>query len=523
MNHFTQSDNSDGYLSDVPTHHSNAVSEASQDLIASTKVLENHFRDKYQVLRSAYEYRIKKLSEAIQNICGDILSDELIKQLKNDPSTLLYVPSHISEIIERFLVSDRENYVHELIQKLSTVEVELSSLKKVNHTMREDIEKASHYRNAQELQFQNQIDLLKRNIVSISEENEKLKYYSHKKVQEINILEKSFEKNSRELAIIEGIDQEEQRIKKELRSSLQELSKSNSILNQENSLLKQDLLLKSQELEQVRVKLQEASQQDSERNLHIQQLIQKFEVILEQENKENEISFVSIQEKMKHFRNKLLRELKLEKSVNKELQIEIQTLQQTKSENQHELHILKGQVQLLQSQLKKQESDKEILSQKLEEISRENRQLELSKQELEVLAKQLENKIIQSEKIFLRENESLRDKITIELQKEFKSEQDELDRRAEIHRLSQENQMHRLANDLKHSYSPTVHDSTVRVPNNLQSYQQPLVVDQSTMVNEIADEVALYQIIQRLTKEKQQIVESHQNEIQLSQDRKSVV
>ena len=90
----------DGYLSDVPTQRS-ASPDVSHDLIASTKALEQHFKEKYSVLRHAYEDRIKRMSDVINLTCKTLLSDEIIQEMKQDRASSIFVVSHADEIIDR--------------------------------------------------------------------------------------------------------------------------------------------------------------------------------------------------------------------------------------------------------------------------------------------------------------------------------------------------------------------------------------------------------------------------------------
>jgi ligand-binding SRPBCC domain-containing protein len=76
-----------GYLSDVPTYDptrgggSDAVasSEISQDLIVSTRHLEQHFKDKYVRLRQVYEQRIRQLTDVVTDTCASLFTDEMVE------------------------------------------------------------------------------------------------------------------------------------------------------------------------------------------------------------------------------------------------------------------------------------------------------------------------------------------------------------------------------------------------------------------------------------------------------------
>jgi hypothetical protein len=60
------------------------------------------------------------------------------------------IPAHISELINHHLESERENFIHQMLGKLSTSEVEISKLIEANNTLSKKIsllEKEIHFKN----------------------------------------------------------------------------------------------------------------------------------------------------------------------------------------------------------------------------------------------------------------------------------------------------------------------------------------------------------------------------------------
>lgn len=112
----------EGYVSDVPTQ---ASDDASVSLVQSARVLEHTFRDRYNVLRAAYETRIKSLSDVIQDACASLFSDELLNEMKQDKTSSAFIPAHLSELLGKHLENERERYIHQLVSHLCTVETEL--------------------------------------------------------------------------------------------------------------------------------------------------------------------------------------------------------------------------------------------------------------------------------------------------------------------------------------------------------------------------------------------------------------
>lgn len=118
----------EGYLSDVHTSFSNIQydSDASSDLMESTKVLEKQFKDKYKVLRTAYERRIEQLTTSVEAVCAQILGDDLIASMRTDAASSVFIPAHISETLASYLKADRESDIQELLERDSALNIQLS-------------------------------------------------------------------------------------------------------------------------------------------------------------------------------------------------------------------------------------------------------------------------------------------------------------------------------------------------------------------------------------------------------------
>ena len=114
-----------GYLSDVQSQQSNHPSEVSEDFYSSTKMLEQHFRDKYKYLKEIYEQRVLQLSEVINHTCEQFLTDEILVEMRTDKASSSFIPSHLGEIMHKHLEHDREAFIHKLVTQLSSMKVEL--------------------------------------------------------------------------------------------------------------------------------------------------------------------------------------------------------------------------------------------------------------------------------------------------------------------------------------------------------------------------------------------------------------
>jgi chromosome segregation ATPase len=118
----------EGYLSDVHTSFSNIQydSDASSDLMESSKVLEKQFKDKYKILRIAYERRIQQLTTSVEAVCAQILGDDLIASMRTDAASSVFIPAHISETLASYLKGDRESDIQDLLERESALNIQLN-------------------------------------------------------------------------------------------------------------------------------------------------------------------------------------------------------------------------------------------------------------------------------------------------------------------------------------------------------------------------------------------------------------
>lgn len=118
------------YLSDVNTHNSDtnyrSDSEASVDFVASAKNLENGFKYKFRVLRQAYEDRLVNLSQIVETSCHALITEEVGAEMRNDATTLGFLPAHLSEVFSNHLNDERERYLADTLNKLNALEFQVA-------------------------------------------------------------------------------------------------------------------------------------------------------------------------------------------------------------------------------------------------------------------------------------------------------------------------------------------------------------------------------------------------------------
>ena len=109
----------------IPGPH---VLDSSGRQYGQREQLEYLFKSKFEALRNGYNERLKRLQHTIDNFHREFVGDEVVRAMKADSSTSVYVPAHISETIFTEVADERERYIHELIQKLGTNEMNFQEL-----------------------------------------------------------------------------------------------------------------------------------------------------------------------------------------------------------------------------------------------------------------------------------------------------------------------------------------------------------------------------------------------------------
>lgn len=113
--------------------------DISSDLIATTKYLEKQFQQRYNILKIAYEDRIKQLSSTLEETCHEIVSNEIIDSLKQDPTSSMFIPNFIQDILFSHLKSERENYILEILNHEAELKYLLQTEKDLCHQQNETI------------------------------------------------------------------------------------------------------------------------------------------------------------------------------------------------------------------------------------------------------------------------------------------------------------------------------------------------------------------------------------------------
>lgn len=83
------------------------------------------FRERYELLRQAYETRVLQLGRSVQETCSSLLSSEIVDELRRDAASSVFVPGHLVEVVSAHLRAERESGLHQSFAKLSELELRL--------------------------------------------------------------------------------------------------------------------------------------------------------------------------------------------------------------------------------------------------------------------------------------------------------------------------------------------------------------------------------------------------------------
>lgn len=487
-------DGYDGYLSDVPTHHSVSPSEVSHDLIASTKTLEQHFKDKYAVLRSAYESRIKRMADTINGTCKTLLSDEIIEEMKHDRTTSKFVVAHATEILDRHLESDREAYISELLDKLSHADILLKKKNKDVLALREAAAQKEKEHSDRDSSNEELIQELQAKLQRKEEECNKLRALSERRERDIDLLEQSFNQSTHELALIEGMEKKEQIIKSEMKEQLRSVTRDREFLTAENHDLKMKLQTCVEEIDRLQKERAEKKKEEDINHQRITELMAQVEQTLEQEANESNLAISTVHEKMKSFRNRLVQELQKEKRLNSLLQEELNTIKTVKDDSMKSHRRLQEEEALLRSKLIQEQEKVTSVQHQLVTAHDSINQYKLQLTELDARCRMLEDRLSEQGRGFQQEMKVREEAIRIDTRKSFEQEQRLLEHKTAAFRLHYENEISKLNQTLRSS--------------------KEFVTSPVELGLSITEDLHLHEVIARMRHDRDELLETHHRQLE---------
>lgn len=414
-NHFDS-----GYLSDVLTHNSTAVSgsELSVDNVMSTRMLEKHFKDKYHSLRNAYEYRIKQMKDLIETSCSGLFTDELLEEMKHDGTSSVFIPAHLIELFDKYLNDDREKYLHESIEKLTNYSLQYNIDQEIISTQTSKMNKmeAEIARGRRiEIEFEpmkEKISLIEKQydelVESSEEENDTLKnayyelqldyerceinykkeleetyakleektklyeelvYYNDNKCKDLDALEQSMEETVRDCVNLENVGKIEKNQLKITNDKLEKVTENYNSLKEVVNELKSNLRYFTDELQRSKIIIDTKTEEEKVNRERVGLLMSQVEQMLSQEASESNSAIVAMHDKLKQLRHKLSLELQREKRISYSLQEEVTSLRAFKDDRLKELRLHSEEETIIKTNLSNEIQKNANLQLKFQEIT----------------------------------------------------------------------------------------------------------------------------------------------------------
>lgn len=504
-----QFDGGDGYLSDVPTQASNVPSEdASHDLIFSARMLEQSFKDRYRVLRAAYEQRIRQLSDVIQDACAALFSDELLNEMKSDKTTSAFIPAHLSELLDRHLQSERERYIHQILthmsivdvdlakakekstaqqqriskleaevargrrvelsmeplkEKLSTAERELEEIKLNNEDLRQTIGDLRHINTELEgdvADARQQLAAANADLEALARECDALRATNENQTRDIRTLENTFEQSARDLAAIEAIDKQEKAVRDELHAQLLGVTEQRDVLLGEVQDLTGRLRLATEEIARLEAAAADKAVEDEANRQKMAAVMAQVENMLAQEAAESNAAIVAIHEKSKQTRQRLTLELQKERRINGALQDELAVLRATRDEKARELRNLVEDDTKMREKLNREQQRNAALQIELQEAAAALSDARSKALDADLRARQaeerkafIEERLTELERSREQQIQQIEERARAKAQQEMEQERQRIDLKTSAYRLQYQNELGALQNQLRHSYT----------------------------------------------------------------------
>jgi hypothetical protein len=409
-----------GYLSDVLTHNSTAVSgsELSVDNVMSSRILEKQFKHKYHSLRNAYEYRINQMKDVIESSCAGLFTDELLEEMKHDGTSSVFIPAHLIELFDKYLNDDREKYLHGSIEKLTNyslqynidqeiistqtskmnkmeaeiargrrIEVEFEPMKEklslIEKQYDELVERSEEeHETLKNAHYELQLDYerceinykteLEETYTKLEEKTtlyEELIYYNDNKCKDLDALKQSLEETVRDFVNLENVGKIEKNQLKISNDKLEKVTENYDSLKEVVNELKSNLRYITDELQRSKVIIDTKTEEEKVNRERVALLMSQVEGMLTQESSESNSAIVSMHDKLKQLRHKLSLELQREKRISHSLQEEVTSLRAFKEDRLKELRLHSEEETIIKSNLSNEIQKNSSLQLKIQQLT----------------------------------------------------------------------------------------------------------------------------------------------------------
>jgi hypothetical protein len=483
----------------------------------------SYIQQRYNLLKQAYEERIEQLSQVVHNTCAKLLSDEVFIELKGDRTSAAFVPSHLSEVISASLHGEREEYIHELLQKINTYENDkhitntmvaslkdqnvgllarlaisersISSLSPAADTLQQaQLRHADYEKETRQtlITLQQEVDawrlrerqLVNKLEISQQELEDKAQLCNHLHSQlvarerDLGTLEQSFDEASRALALVESMEMQEQMHKDELKELVTALTDERNALHDENQQLRAKMQYACDELDRCHAVVAQKDADEVSNKQRLSEMMEQVESVLVQEAADSNAAINSVHDKMKAFRQRMSAELQKEKRLTATLQEELHTARAVKEEALRDQQHLLQQDSALREQLHAEQERNVALTRQLQEQAHQAASWKAKAAELQPIAAKADQVDRDYERLRSLEAQLVAERAALLSDKGRESEQHQIEKRMEAYKLHHENELTELRKQLKNAYAfdkngkTATEASEVSYKNTIQSWVQ---------------------------------------------------
>ena len=501
---FHGSENGDGYLSDVQTLNSNNPSEVSQDFHSSARLLEQLFNDKCNFIRDSYDQRSRQLSDVVNKLCEELVSDEVLQEMKSDRTSSAYIPAHLGEVINRHLEDNREQFIHRLITQLSEARSGLVKLKDqaIQRNRFIDSLEPEIVRGKKAL---NGMDGLQRQLTDMKRQYDNLQHHSQEKIRKLkmmndqlsqkdNQLREQVQKLQVDLSLkSQAVESLQKDVDEKTRDSCFMESSYDRAVNDEVSMrilsistekmelsvqlgeLKSELKVKSDQLVRSQDVLKLKEEEENKNKSQTASMMSQVQIILDQESNESNRTIAALYDKMKIFKSKICLELQQEKNVTTVLKNEMTVVRIEKDEKLKQFQKALIDNQNYKEKLSILVKESSALQIRYQECQTALRNSELDSNKAQSQIQKLQQELDFSTKLKEQELSVAFCKAKMQAVKELEHDRLQLDqevlKRTESYIKNNENQLKLLHNQLRHSYSFGTATSTSNSQNNSNNNQ----------------------------------------------------
>ena len=300
-----------------------------------------------------------------------------------------------------------------------------------------------------ESQLLAEINNLKNLLSQKSDECAQLHADNVDKTHAISVLEQSFEQSSRDLAVIEVMEQQEHALKQGLKEQLTLISSERNHFHSELVDVSSELKSANEQIKTLRQQQAVKAEEEEATRKRIAQLMGQVESMLTQEVSDSNMAIASVHEKMKDFRQRMLSDLQREKKHSASLQERLDSMKFLADENKRLLE----ETAALKTRLSAEDVKARGLQLQLDEATKQLASVKLKLSENEYRLHTAEEKARDATSTLRESSNELEKKIRLKTEMEAEEQRLILSQKEAAMKLQYENELSSYKSQLRHSYT----------------------------------------------------------------------